>query len=72
MKKAAIIFTILLVLGIIIKSAEVDTIMLPNELSYESLGYAAILTILFTLFTNFAMNSRIKKIDMIDSLKSVE
>ena len=60
------------VLGIIIKSAEVDTIMLPNELSYESLGYAAILTIVFTLVTNFVMNSRIKKIDMIDSLKSVE
>lgn len=60
------------VLGIIIQSAEVETIMLPNELSVQSLGYAAILTIAFTFVTNFVMNPKIKKIDMIDSLKSVE
>lgn len=60
------------VLGIIIQSAEVDTILLPNELSLKSLGYASLLTIIFTLITNFVMNPKIKKIDMIDSLKSVE
>ena len=60
------------VLGIIIQSAEVETIMLPNELSVHSLGYAAILTLVFTFVTNFVMNPKIKKIDMIDSLKSVE
>lgn len=60
------------VLGIIIQSAEVETIMLPNELSFEALSFAAILTLLFTLITNFVMNPKIKKIDMIDSLKSVE
>ena len=60
------------VLGIIIQSAEVDTIMLPNELSINSLCYAGALTILFTIITNFFMNPKIKKIDMIDSLKSVE
>ena len=60
------------VLGIIIQSAEVDTIMLPNELSINSLCYAGALTIAFTIITNFVMNPKIKKIDMIDSLKSVE
>lgn len=60
------------VLGIIIQSAEVETIMLPNELSVQSLGYAALLTLVFTFVTNFVMNPKIKKIDMIDSLKSVE
>jgi len=60
------------VLGIIIQSAEVDTIMLPNELSINSLCYAGLLTIAFTILTNFVMNPKIKKIDMIDSLKSVE
>lgn len=60
------------VLGIIIQSAEVETIMLPNELSIQSLAYAGILTLAFTLITNFVMNPKIKKIDMIDSLKSVE
>ena len=52
------------VLGIIIQSAEVETIMLPNELSVQSLGYAAILTLVFTFVTNFVMNPKIKKIDM--------
>lgn len=60
------------VLGIIMQSAEVDTIMLPNELSLKSLAYAGILTLAFTFITNFVMNPKIKKIDMIDSLKSVE
>lgn len=60
------------VLGIIIQSAEVDTIMLPNELSINSLCYAGALTLVFTILTNFVMNPKIKKIDMIDSLKSVE
>lgn len=60
------------VLGIIIQSAEVDTIMLPNELSVNSLIYAGLLTLAFTILTNFVMNPKIKKIDMIDSLKSVE
>ncbi len=59
-------------LGIIIQSAEVDTIMLPNEISIKSFEYASLLTLVFTLITNYTMNPRIKKINMIDSLKSVE
>lgn len=60
------------VLGIIIQSAEVETIMLPNELSIQACCFSAILTLAFTIITNFVMNPKIKRIDMIDSLKSVE
>lgn len=77
-----IILTILggllgLILGTIIlkptlKSAEVETLFLPAKFSFITFVVAFAITILFTLITNKIMNRRLRKIDMIDSLKSIE
>lgn len=60
------------VLGIIIQSAEVETIMLPVEFNTLNVLISILITLSFTLITNFMMKKKIKKIDMIESLKSVE
>ena len=60
------------ILGIIIEAAEVETIFLVKDINYINLGVAGIFTISFTLITNFIMKKKIKNIDMIDSLKSIE
>ena len=60
------------ILGIIIQSAEVETIFLAKEINIINLGVSAIITILFTLITNLLMKKKIKNINMIDSLKSIE
>lgn len=60
------------VLGIIIQSAEVETIMLPVEFNIINVIISILITLCFTLITNFMMKKKIKKIDMIESLKSVE
>ena len=59
-------------LGVVTQSAEVETIFLPKEINYINLAISAGLTILFTLITNLFMKKKIKNIDMIDSLKSIE
>jgi len=60
------------VLGIIIQSAEVETIMLPVEFNTLNVVISILITLSFTLITNFMMKKKIKRIDMIESLKSVE
>lgn len=60
------------ILGIIIESAEVETIFLLKDINYINLGVAAAMTILFTLITNFFMKRKLKRINMTDSLKSIE
>ena len=60
------------ILGVIIQAAEVETIFLVKDINYINLVVSIVITILFTLITNFAMRKKIKNIDMIDSLKSIE
>ena len=60
------------ILGIIIQSAEVETIFLAKDINIVNLFISAIITISFTLITNLLMKKKIKNINMIDSLKSVE
>ena len=60
------------ILGVIIQAAEVETIFLVKDINYINLIVSIVITILFTLITNFAMRKKIKNIDMIDSLKSIE
>lgn len=62
----------ILVLGLIIQSAEVETILLPKQVNIVNLTCAFAMTMLFTIITNMLMKKKIRKIDMIDSLKSVE
>ena len=66
------VFAGISVLGLIIQSAEVETIMIPVELNIVDFIISVSITLTFTLITNFMMKKKIKKIDMIESLKSVE
>lgn len=66
-----------LVLGIwflkfIIKTVEIDMLMFGREMHFMSFVIAFVLTVVFSVIVNFVMHLRIKKIDMIESLKSVE
>ena len=60
------------ILGLIIQSAEVETIFLPKNINYPYLALSAAVTLAFTIITNLFMKRKIRKIDMIDSLKSIE
>jgi len=66
-----------LVLGVflhrfIILTAETEFIMFGRKIRVVSYIYSAILTILFSVFVNFIMYYKLKKIDMVESLKSVD
>lgn len=62
----------MIMLELIMKSAEVETILLSRKINILSFVYSAIITLACTLITNSFMKKNINKIDMIDSLKSVE
>lgn len=56
----------------ILTTAETNVIMFLNKISPIYFIYSVLLTIFFSLVVNLAMYSRFDKIDMIESLKSVE
>jgi putative ABC transport system permease protein len=56
----------------ILTSAELETILLVKELNVQNFVYAFVLTIIFTLITNATIKRSVRKIDMIESLKSIE
>lgn len=80
--KETIIFTCIgvivgLVFGIfltnaIIASVEIDKLRFINQVNFNSYIYSALITIIFSLIVNFIIHFTLKKIDMIESLKSVE
>ena len=53
-------------------TVETDVYMFGRELQWYSVVIGAVLTILFAMIVNFVMYFKLKKIDMIESLKSVE
>lgn len=66
-----------LVLGVyllffIISTAEMDIVMFGRETAHSSYIFAFLITIIFTILINLIMNKDLRKIDMIESLKSVE
>lgn len=56
----------------IIKTCELDMMMFSPVIEYKSYIYSIIITLLFTFLVNIMVYFSLKKIDMIDSLKSVE
>lgn len=58
--------------GFIMKTVEMDTIMFGNQINFISFVYAFALTIIFSTFVNAIMYFKLKKIPMVESLKSVE
>jgi putative ABC transport system permease protein len=58
--------------GYILLSAETNSIMFLNEISFIYFMYSILLTIGFSMIVNLAMYPGFSRIDMIESLKSVE
>lgn len=56
----------------IMNTAEVDDVMFLPGMNFQSFLYAVVLTIAFTYIVNFALHFRLKKVDMVESLKSIE
>ena len=56
----------------VVRTAEVDAVMFGRTISPLSYVYSAAMTVLFTLLVNFAMNFKLRKIDMVESLKAPE
>lgn len=66
-----------LILGIplhrvVISIAEVDVVTFGKTISFPSFIYAIVLSLAFTAFVNLVMRVHLKKIDMVESLKSIE
>ena len=56
----------------IITTVEVDTCMFGRDISIQSFVYGTLFTIGFSVIVNFVMYFKLKKIDMVESLKSIE
>ena len=56
----------------VIITVEVDMLMFGRNINLSSYIYSFLLTILFSIFVNFVMYFKLKKINMVESLKSVE
>lgn len=58
--------------GFIIVTVEIESVMFGRNIDLSSFIYGFLLTILFSLLVNGAMYFKLKKINMVESLKSVE
>ncbi len=56
----------------VILACEIDMMMFGREIRPLSYLYSILITILFAVFVNLTMFYRLRKIDMVESLKSVE
>ena len=56
----------------VILTCEIDTMMFGRDIRPLSYVYSILITIMFTIFVNLTMFYRLRKIDMVESLKSVE
>jgi putative ABC transport system permease protein len=66
-----ILFGIILHRFVII-TVEIELVMFGRTIDFSSYLYSILLTFLFSAFVNFVMFFKLKKIDMVESLKSVE
>ena len=56
----------------IILTVEVEEAMFGRQIHWQSYLYSFLFTVAFSLFVNWVMFYKLKKIDMVESLKSVE
>ncbi len=56
----------------IITTVEVDTCMFGRDIKLHSFIYGTLFTVLFSVIVNLVMYFKLKKIDMVESLKSIE
>lgn len=56
----------------VIRTTEVDLTMFGREISWQSFVFSILLTFLFSGIVNLVMHFKLKKINMVESMKSVE
>ena len=56
----------------VLTSVEIDVLKFPKIIYFHSYVYAISLSVVFAIFVNFVMNYKLKAINMVESLKSVE
>lgn len=56
----------------IIQTAEIDLVMFGRDISAASFVYSALITLVFSIIVVIYMHGHLKKVDMIEALKSVE
>ena len=56
----------------VILTVEVDMLMFARKINVPSYIYSSLLTMLFSVLINWVMYFKLKKIDMVESLKSIE
>lgn len=69
---AAGLFLGVFLTGFIVQTVEVDNVMFGREIYFSSFVLAAGLTMLFSLLVNAVMSFKIRAVNMVESLKSVE
>lgn len=58
--------------GFVVRTAEVDMAMFGREIAPSSFVYAAVLTMVFSLIVCLCMFPKLRRINMVESLKSVD
>ena len=56
----------------LILTVEIDLLMFGRVLKWKSYAWAVALTVVFSLLVNLAAHRKLKKLDMVESLKTVE
>ena len=56
----------------IMHTIEMDNVMFGNAVTPSTFILSYVITVLFSFVVNFAMNNKLKKIPMVESLKAVE
>ncbi len=57
---------------VVLYMAEVDILMFGRSISWLSFLYAAVLAFGFSMFVSLVLHNKLKKVDMVETLKSVE
>lgn len=57
---------------VVISMAEVDILMFGRGITFNSFLYAALLAFVFSMFVSIVLHRKLKKVDMVESLKSIE
>ncbi len=57
---------------VVIYMAEVDILMFGRGISATSFLYATVLAFIFSMFVSVVLHRKLKKVDMVESLKSIE
>ena len=58
--------------GFVVESIQMNMVMFPKEVAPISYLYGFILTLVFAMLVNFIMYFKMKKISMVESLKSID